>query len=65
MAVVTGGSDGMGKSVAMELARKGASVTVVGRDVGKLEAVYEAMKVSLLLLDALFLSPTYTDGKKI
>ncbi|KKZ68572.1 hypothetical protein EMCG_01021 [[Emmonsia] crescens] len=44
MAVVTGGSDGMGKSVAMELARKGASVTVVGRDVGKLEAVYEAMK---------------------
>ncbi|PGH01374.1 hypothetical protein GX51_05306 [Blastomyces parvus] len=44
MAVVTGGSDGMGKSVAMELARKGASVTVVGRDVDKLTAVYEAMK---------------------
>ncbi|KAG5299376.1 3-ketodihydrosphingosine reductase tsc10 [Histoplasma capsulatum G186AR] len=44
MAVVTGGSDGMGKSVAMELAKKGASVTIVGRDVNKLQAVYEAMK---------------------
>ncbi|OAX79944.1 hypothetical protein ACJ72_05735 [Emergomyces africanus] len=44
MAVVTGGSDGMGKSVAIELARKGGNVTVVGRDVDKLKAVYEAMK---------------------
>ncbi|EEH41461.1 3-ketodihydrosphingosine reductase tsc10 [Paracoccidioides lutzii Pb01] len=43
MAVITGGSDGMGKSVAMELAKKGASVTVVGRDVTKLQAVFDAM----------------------
>ncbi|KAK2750530.1 3-dehydrosphinganine reductase [Onygenales sp. PD_40] len=56
MAVVTGGSDGMGKSVAMELARKGASVTIVGRDVSKLEAVYEAMKtVAPNLCDQKFL----------
>ncbi|PGH07734.1 hypothetical protein AJ79_06211 [Helicocarpus griseus UAMH5409] len=44
MAVVTGGSDGMGKSVAIRLARKGASVAIVGRDVNKLKSVYDAMK---------------------
>lgn len=57
MVVVTGGSDGMGKSVAMELAKKGASVTIVGRDVSKLQAVYEAMKVGSFMLDTLSLSP--------
>ncbi|PZC70692.1 hypothetical protein B5X24_HaOG215073 [Helicoverpa armigera] len=36
--VVTGGSSGIGKAAAVEAARLGAHVTVIGRDVGKLTA---------------------------
>ncbi|KAJ8878451.1 hypothetical protein PR048_019029 [Dryococelus australis] len=36
--VVTGGSSGIGKCVAIEVARRGAHVTLVARDVEKLEA---------------------------
>ncbi|XP_063232770.1 3-ketodihydrosphingosine reductase [Bacillus rossius redtenbacheri] len=36
--VVTGGSSGIGKSVAVEAARRGAHVTLVARDVERLEA---------------------------
>ncbi|KAF9423560.1 hypothetical protein HW555_001115 [Spodoptera exigua] len=36
--VVTGGSSGIGKSAAVEAARLGAHVTVIGRDTGKLSA---------------------------
>ncbi|XP_046400311.1 3-ketodihydrosphingosine reductase [Ischnura elegans] len=36
--VVTGGSSGIGKAVAIEAARLGANVTIIARDVQKLEA---------------------------
>jgi len=38
LAIVTGGSRGIGKAVARELAREGASVVVVGRDQAALDA---------------------------
>lgn len=43
--LITGGSDGMGKAVALELAAKGANVVVVARTVSKLEATVDEMKV--------------------
>lgn len=43
--VITGGSDGMGKAVAVQLAAKGANVIVVARTVSKLEATVEELKV--------------------
>ncbi|KAI5308107.1 3-dehydrosphinganine reductase, partial [Ascosphaera atra] len=42
--VVTGGSDGMGRSVAIQLARKGANVIVVARNKQKLAAIHEVLK---------------------
>lgn len=36
--VITGGSSGIGKAAALEAARLGANVTVIGRDIGKLQA---------------------------
>lgn len=36
--VVTGGSSGIGKAAAVEAARLGANVTIIGRDVDKLNA---------------------------
>lgn len=36
--VITGGSSGIGKAAAVEAARLGAHVSVIGRDVGKLTA---------------------------
>ncbi|XP_067005194.2 3-ketodihydrosphingosine reductase isoform X2 [Anabrus simplex] len=36
--VITGGSSGIGKSVAIEVARMGANVTLIARDVQKLES---------------------------
>lgn len=36
--VVTGGSSGIGKSAALEAARLGAHVTIIGRDINKLNA---------------------------
>lgn len=43
--VVTGGSDGMGKAVACQLAEKGANVVIVARTVQKLREALEAIKV--------------------
>ena len=37
-AVVTGATDGIGKAIAFELARKGMSVLLIGRSADKLEA---------------------------
>ncbi|KKA16417.1 3-dehydrosphinganine reductase [Rasamsonia emersonii CBS 393.64] len=42
--VITGGSDGMGKAVAIQLAQKGANVVVVSRTVRKLEEAVESLK---------------------
>ncbi|KAJ5332565.1 hypothetical protein N7541_002369 [Penicillium brevicompactum] len=44
--VITGGSDGMGKAVAVQLAAKGANVIVVARTVSKLEATVEELKAN-------------------
>lgn len=35
---VTGGSSGIGKSVAIEAAKRGANVTIIARDLNKLQA---------------------------
>lgn len=43
--VLTGGSDGMGKAVAIQLSAKGANVIVVARTVTKLQASVDEMKV--------------------
>lgn len=43
--IITGGSDGMGKAVALELSAKGANVVVVARTVSKLVAAVDEMKV--------------------
>ena len=37
-AIVTGGSRGIGKAIALELAREGADVAIVARSKGDLEA---------------------------
>ncbi|MCE9522736.1 MAG: SDR family oxidoreductase [Alphaproteobacteria bacterium] len=42
--VVTGGTDGIGKVAAAELAKAGANVTIVGRDGAKGEAVVRELK---------------------
>lgn len=44
--VITGGSDGMGRAVAMQLAEKGANVVIVARTVSKLQAALEGITVS-------------------
>jgi 3-dehydrosphinganine reductase len=43
--VITGGSEGMGKSVACQLAQKGANIVIVARTLQKLEDAIEAIKV--------------------
>ncbi|KAJ5482032.1 hypothetical protein N7475_000844 [Penicillium sp. IBT 31633x] len=43
--VITGGSDGMGKAVALQLAEKGANVIVVARTISKLMATVDDLKV--------------------
>lgn len=43
--VITGGSDGMGRAVAGQLAGKGAHVVVVARTASKLEATVEELRV--------------------
>jgi len=50
--VVTGGSDGMGKAVACQLAEKGANVVIVARTVHKLKEAVEAIKVNRLPVSA-------------
>jgi len=42
--LLTGGSDGMGKSVARILAQKGANIVIVARNVEKLKAALEEIK---------------------
>ncbi|RAK72923.1 3-dehydrosphinganine reductase [Aspergillus fijiensis CBS 313.89] len=43
-AVITGGSEGMGKAVACQLAEMGANVVIVARTASKLQAALETMK---------------------
>jgi 3-dehydrosphinganine reductase len=42
--LVTGGSSGIGKAVACQLARQGAHVSILGRDPGRLTAAREAIE---------------------
>jgi 3-dehydrosphinganine reductase len=46
--LLTGASEGMGLSVAKQLAQKGASIIIVARNVGRLEEALGQIKVSLL-----------------
>ena len=43
--IITGGSDGMGKSVAIQLAKKGANILIVARNVEKLQAALKEISV--------------------
>ncbi|XP_045499136.1 3-ketodihydrosphingosine reductase [Colias croceus] len=43
--VVTGGSSGIGKAVAIEAAKLGANVTIIGRDVNKLTTVVNEISI--------------------
>jgi 3-dehydrosphinganine reductase len=43
--LLTGASEGMGKSVAIQLAQKGANIIIVARNVGKLEEALSEIKV--------------------
>jgi 3-dehydrosphinganine reductase len=43
--VITGGSEGMGKAVALELAAKGANIVVVARTASKLVTAVNEIKV--------------------
>ncbi|PWY83060.1 3-ketosphinganine reductase [Aspergillus sclerotioniger CBS 115572] len=45
-AVITGGSEGMGKAVACQLSEKGANIVLVARTVSKLQEALEAAKGS-------------------
>lgn len=45
--VVTGGSEGTGKCAAIELAKRGANVIIVSRNVQKLKVAYEDIKVCI------------------
>ncbi|CZR65494.1 probable 3-ketodihydrosphingosine reductase TSC10 [Phialocephala subalpina] len=44
--LLTGASEGMGKSVAIQLAKKGASIIIVARNVGKLESALAEIKAA-------------------
>ena len=46
IALVTGGSSGMGAEIARELARSGADVAIVGRDEGRLAEVLAEIEAS-------------------
>ncbi|KAK6610454.1 short-chain dehydrogenase [Botrytis cinerea] len=46
--LLTGASEGMGKSVAIQLAKKGANVIIVARNVGKLEKAMVEIKAAAL-----------------
>ncbi len=43
---VTGGSQGLGRSLALQLAKQGADITIVARTVSKLEATLKELEVS-------------------
>ena len=44
VAIVTGGSDGIGKAAAISLASEGAKVAIVGRTQSKLDAAIAEIK---------------------
>src|SRR5438132_2041823 len=44
--VVTGASSGVGRAAATALARRGATVALVGRDVSRLDAATEAVRAA-------------------
>ncbi|KAK2873524.1 3-dehydrosphinganine reductase [Arthroderma sp. PD_2] len=46
--LITGGSEGMGRSVAIELSQKGANVVIASRTVSKLEAALKDIKAAAL-----------------
>ncbi|RAL62334.1 hypothetical protein DID88_004900 [Monilinia fructigena] len=52
--LLTGASEGMGKAVAIELAKKGASVIIVARNVGKLERALGEVEAAALSLSNQF-----------
>lgn len=63
--VITGGSDGMGRAVALQLAAKGAHVVVVARTVSKLERVVDEMKVRVCIpLATVSTSLTHFPGQR-
>lgn len=45
---MTGGSQGLGKAVAVELVKRGAHVTIVARGQGKLDEALAEMKVGVI-----------------
>lgn len=48
---ITGGSTGLGKSLAVELAKAGAHVCIVARRVSELETAVEEIKVYIYILE--------------
>lgn len=51
--MITGGSQGMGKGVAKQLAAKGANIVIVARNVDKLKAALEYIAVSSTYISCL------------
>lgn len=60
--IITGGSDGMGKAVACQLAAKGANIVIVARTTSKLKAALETIKVGLLFISPESLTLTLSSG---
>lgn len=52
--LITGASSGIGRAAALHCAEQGATVILVGRDVKKLEAVYDAIEAAQLPQPAIF-----------
>jgi len=48
--LITGASEGMGRSVAKQLSQKGANIIIVSRNVGRLEEALADIKASSLSL---------------
>jgi 3-oxoacyl-[acyl-carrier protein] reductase len=51
VALVTGGSRGIGKAIASALAREGVAVAITGRDEGRLLRTAEELKVQPIVMD--------------